>query len=186
MSNDGARRARLTVAFDPEVRDRAAFSSGVDAVDNFLRKTANKLSRADNLRTFVLATDDGNVIGYYSLNASEIDYAELPARYARTRPRHGVIPASFIAMIGVDQAYQGRGVGTALLVDCIARIGDAADLMGIAVVLLDVLDDGDPAALARRTRLYEEFGFRSLERNPSRLYLSLANVRAAIERQGYH
>ena len=186
MRGDGTRRGWLTVALDPELHDRAAFSSGVDAVDNFLRRTANKLSRADNLRTFVLAAEDGAVIGYYSLNASEIDYAELPAKYARTRPRHGMIPASFIAMIGVDQAYQGRGVGTALLVDCIARIADAADLMGIALVLLDVLDDGDQAALARRTRLYEEFGFRSLARDPTRLYLPLASVRASIERQRYH
>lgn len=35
---------------DPNKHDRAAFSFGVPQVDNFFRKTANKLSKAVNLR----------------------------------------------------------------------------------------------------------------------------------------
>lgn len=42
--------------FDPEKHDRTAFSCGVDQVDNYFRKTANKLQKAENVRVFVLST----------------------------------------------------------------------------------------------------------------------------------
>lgn len=39
---------------DPAKHDRAAFSCGITQVDNFFRRTANKLAKADNVRTFVM------------------------------------------------------------------------------------------------------------------------------------
>lgn len=170
--------------FDPARHDRAAFASGVDAVDNFLRKTANKLSRADNLRLYAMTDAAGALIGFYALNAHAIDYAELPTKYARTRPGHGSIPAAYISMIGVDAHHQGRGYGGDLLVDALTRIVQAADAIGIAVVILDVLDDGDPVQVARRKALYESYGFQSLPSRPLRLFLPLATVRQLIAHEG--
>ena len=166
--------------FDPDRHDRAAFASGVDAVDNFLKKTANKLARADNLRLYAMTDAAGALIGFYALNAHAIDYAELPGKYARTRPGHGNIPAAYISMIGVDARHQGRGYGGDLLVDALTRIVQAADAIGIAVVILDVLDDGDPVQVARRKALYEGYGFQPLPSRPLRLFLPLATVRQLI------
>lgn len=166
--------------FDPDRHDRAAFACGVDAVDNFLRKTANKLARADNLRLYAMTDPSGALIGFYALNAHAIDYAELPTNFARTRPGHGVIPAAYISMIGVDARHQGQGYGGDLLVDALTRIGQAADAIGIAVVILDVLDDGDAEQVARRKLLYESYGFQPLPSRPLRLFLPLAAVRQLI------
>jgi ribosomal protein S18 acetylase RimI-like enzyme len=167
-------------SFDPDRHDRAAFASGVDAVDNFLKKTANKLARADNLRLYAMTDAAAALIGFYALNAHAIDYAELPAKYARTRPGHGSIPAAYISMIGVDARHQGRGYGGDLLVDALTRIAQAADAIGIAVVILDVLDDGDPVQVARRKALYESYGFQPLPSRPLRLFLPLATVRQLL------
>lgn len=166
--------------FDPERHDRAAFACGVEAVDNFLKKTANKLARADNLRLYAMTDPSGALIGFYALNAHAIDYAELPPRYARTRPGHGSIPAAYISMIGVDARHQGHGYGGDLLVDALTRIAQAADAIGIAVVILDVLDDGDAEQVARRKLLYESYGFQPLPSRPLRLFLPLAAVRPLI------
>jgi ribosomal protein S18 acetylase RimI-like enzyme len=166
--------------FDPERHDRAAFACGVEAVDNFLKKTANKLARADNLRLYAMTDPSGALIGFYALNAHAIDYAELPSRYARTRPGHGSIPAAYISMIGVDARHQGHGYGGDLLVDALTRITQAADAIGIAVVILDVLDDGDAEQVARRKLLYESYGFQPLPSRPLRLFLPLAAVRQLI------
>ncbi len=166
--------------FDPERHDRAAFTCGVEAVDNFLRKTAGKLARADNLRLFVMRDPSDALVGFYALNAHAIDYAELPARHARTRPGHGAIPAAYISMIGVDARHQGRGYGGDLLVDALTRIAQAADAIGIAVVILDVLDDDDPVQVARRKALYESYGFQSLASRPLRLFLPLTTIRQLI------
>lgn len=165
---------------DPDRHDRAAFASGVDAVDNFLKKTANKLARADNLRLYAMTDAAAALIGFYALNAHAIDYSELPAKYARTRPGHGSIPAAYISMIGVDARHQGRGYGGDLLVDALTRIAQAADAIGIAVVILDVLDDGDPVQVARRKALYESYGFQPLPSRPLRLFLPLATVRQIL------
>ncbi len=163
--------------FDPERHDRAAFSRGVEQVDNFFQKTANKLAKADNVRLYVMVDAEGTVIGFYALNAHAVHFAELPAKFARTRPSHGSIPAAYISMIGRDQRFRGGGYGGDLLVDALRRIAIAADAIGVAVVMLDVLDCGDPDRVARRKALYESYGFQPLASNPLRMFLPVSVVR---------
>jgi ribosomal protein S18 acetylase RimI-like enzyme len=83
-------------------------------------------------------------------------------------------------MIGVDSRLQGQGYGGDLLVDCLARLAAAAQTLGIAVVMLDVLDCGDPAKLAKRKSLYISYGFAPLISNPLRLFLPMATVRTLL------
>lgn len=173
--------ANVIELLDPARHDRSTLTSGVAQVDNFLRQTAAKLARADNLQTFVMSDATGNLIGFYAINAHSIDYTMLPQRFARTRPEHGSIPAAYISMIGVDLRYQGRGHGSRLLLDALSRITEASQSLGIAVVLLDVLDCGDPTRVERRRALYLDFGFQSLPRQPLRLYLPMATVRRMLE-----
>jgi ribosomal protein S18 acetylase RimI-like enzyme len=167
--------------FDPERHDREDFSCGVEPLDNFVKRTANKLAKADNLRIFVMATADGPIIGFYALNAHAVSFTDLPPKFARTRPSHGNIPGAYISMIGVDQRFAGRGYGGDLLVDALKRIARAADALGIAVVMLDVLNDGDASLVARWKTLYEGYGFAPLPSNPLRLFLPLGAVRSLIE-----
>ncbi|WP_158969897.1 GNAT family N-acetyltransferase [Chachezhania sediminis] len=166
--------------FDPSRHDRKAFSCGVEQVDNYFQKTANKLAKADNVRLYVMVAADGAVIGFYALNAHAVDYGELPAKYARTRPAHGSIPAAYISMIGRDQKFRGGSYGGDLLVDALRRISAAADAIGVAVVMLDVLDCGDPERVARRKALYESYGFQSLPSNPLRMFMPVSVVRKLI------
>jgi hypothetical protein len=166
--------------FDPEKHDRAAFSCGVEQVDNYFQKTANKLAKADNVRLYVMVDSAGTVIGFYALNAHAVHFTELPAKFARTRPSHGNIPAAYISMIGRDQRFRGGGYGGDLLVDALRRIAVAADAIGVAVVMLDVLDCGDPDRVARRKTLYESYGFLSLASNPLRMFLPVSIVRKLI------
>ena len=149
-------------------------------VDNFLRRTAAKLTRANNLRTFVLTDANGTLIGFHALNAHTVSYPALPARFARDRPRHGDIPAAFIAMMGVDRRFQGRGYGGILLIDSFRRIVQAAESVGIAVVMLDVLDDGDVQLTERRRALYCSYGFAPLPSQPLRLFMPIGKVRERL------
>jgi hypothetical protein len=164
--------------FDPNKHDRAAFSCGVDQVDNFFKKTANKLAKADNLRVFIMVSPDGALVGFYALNAHAVDFSDLPAKFAKTRPGHGQIPAAYISMIGVDARFAGNGYGGDLLIDGLNRIARAADDLGIAVVMLDVLDCGNLEKVARRLKLYTSYGFLPLPSNPLRLFMPLDTVRA--------
>ncbi|MBB1248621.1 GNAT family N-acetyltransferase [Rhizobium sp. G21] len=165
---------------DPARHDRDGFSSGVMQVDNFLKKTANKLSQADNLRTYVMTEDGQTITGFYAINSHAIDYHDLPTRYARTRPGHGMIPAAFISMIGRDQRYYGKGYGGILLMDCLVRLTRVADQIGTAMVMLDVLDCGDLERTTRRMELYRSYGFMPLSAQPLRMYLPIATVRSML------
>ena len=166
--------------FDPDRHDRTAFSCGVEQVDNFFKKTANKLSKAGNSRVYVMTAPDGSVIGFYALNAHAVDYMDLPEKYARSRPAHGSIPAAFLSMIGVDQRYASQGFGGDLLVDALMRIARTSEDIGIAVVILDVLDDSNPDQLKRRKTLYAKYGFQSLPSNPLRMFLPVATIRKLL------
>ncbi len=181
---DSAAAAPFTIEpLDPARHDRAAFSCGVDQVDNFFRKTANKLTKADNVRVFVMVDQAGKLVGFHALNAHSVDYQDLPAKFAKTRPGHGTIPAAYISMIGVNAPFQGKGFGGDLLVDCLTRIAHAADNLGIAIVMLDILDCGEPKLVERRRALYQSYGFEPLPSNKLRLFLPMATVRALLDKK---
>ncbi len=160
--------------------DRAGFSCGVAAVDNFLHRTANKLSKADQMRVFVMTPDGRTIAGFYAINSHAVDYRDLPAALTRQRPNHGSIPAAFISMIGRDRRFHGQGLGGDLLVDCLLRLARISDEIGLAVVLLDVLDCGDPARTQRRASLYHDFGFQPLPSQPQRLFLPIGTARKLL------
>jgi ribosomal protein S18 acetylase RimI-like enzyme len=162
--------------FDPDRHDRAGFSSGVDSVDNFFKRTANKLASAGNIRLFVMTSLEGDLMGFYALNASAIDYTDLPAKYARTRPGHGSIPVAYISMVAVDQRYAGLGHGSELVADALKRIASAAENVGIALVVLDILDDGNATLVERRRALYQSYGFTPMPTKPLRLFLPVAAI----------
>lgn len=158
---------------DPDRHDRTAFSCGVDQVDNYFQRTANKLAKADNIRVYVMLSPDDALIGFYAINAHATD---LPPRLARTRPGHGLIPAAYLSMMGVDTRFAGRGYGKDLLMDALLRIHRLSREIGTAVVMLDILDCGDPEKLERRRALYVRLGFMPLQANPNRLYLPIATI----------
>lgn len=180
MANTEASK-RIIEPLDPNRHDRAAYSCGVGQVDNFFKKTANKLSKANNLRVYVMTDDDEKtVIGFYAINSHSVSYEELPERFARIRPGHGAIPAAYISMIGRDQRYKGGGYGADLLVDCLKRIAAIADQIGMAVVLLDVLECGDEEKTNRRAALYAGYGFQPLPSMPLRMFLPVGTIRSLL------
>lgn len=183
MTNSKANGKCIIEPLDPSRHDRAAFSCGVDQVDNFFKRTANKLARAGNIRVHVLTEQDRSIIGFYALNAHSIHYTDLPEKFSRDRPRHGTIPAAYISLIGVDRRYQGRGYGGDLLVDCLRRISGASQTIGLRVVLLDVLDCGAADEVERRVQLYRSYGFTSLPGHKLRMFLPLSDVEALIAEQ---
>ncbi|MGD9810906.1 MAG: GNAT family N-acetyltransferase [Sphingobium sp.] len=161
---------------DTKRHDRRGFSSGIAQVDNYFQKTANKLVKADNLRVYVMTKADGDLLGFYGLNAHKIDHVELPDSFARSRPGHGDIPAVYIPMIGVDARYQGQGFGGFLLADALRRILAASQMVGVSVALLDILDCGDPDRVARRRTLYLRYGFQALPDAELRLFMPVASI----------
>ncbi|WP_311789049.1 GNAT family N-acetyltransferase [Ferirhizobium litorale] len=166
---------------DASRHDRAAFTCGVEQVDNFFQKTANKLQKSDHFRVFVMTQNGGPVIGFYAINSHAVDYTELPKRFARDRSGHGSIPAAYISMIVRDSKFADAGYGRDLSIDCLTRIARMSDDIGTAIVMLDVLDCGDAERTERRVKLYKEYGFQPLPTNPMRMFIPFATIKKMLD-----
>ncbi|MDR0593028.1 MAG: GNAT family N-acetyltransferase [Bifidobacteriaceae bacterium] len=130
----------------------ATFACGNASLDQWLvrRAIANEARRAS--RTFVTAptSSPGAVVGYYTLAAGSVEHAGAPGRLRRNMP--DPIPAIVLARLAVDLDHQGRGLGSALLVDAAARAASAAQVIGAKTLLVHAVD-ADVGAF------YERLGF---------------------------
>jgi hypothetical protein len=84
----------------------AAFDSGADELDGWLRRFARMADTAGTARTYVLADGD-RVLGYYALTPAAVDRGDLSDRHAQGMPAHpiGVI---LLAGLAVDRPLQGQ------------------------------------------------------------------------------
>ena len=178
MLTDAAADAKFTIEpFEAKSQDRTAFFCGVPQIDNYLKLTAKKGSKADVVRIWVVLDDDRRTLGFYGINMHAVVAEDMPDELTKKAPRHGMLPAAFISMIGVDQTMQGKGLGSALLADALSRIGRVSDEIGTSAVLLDVFDCGELEIVARRKSYYKSFGFTPLPDQPLRMFMPIQTVR---------
>lgn len=168
----------IIAKFDKALHDRSAFSCGFAPIDNFLKSSLSDQVR-DGMVTAWLATVEGDhaVLGFYTLGAMAVRSNLGPKAWQRARVPD--VPVIYIRAVAVHEALQGKGLGTALVIDAIKRCVVIADQMGAAAIVLDVLRDDH---FERRFKFYADLGFQSLQDpdNPTRVYISMADVRATL------
>ena len=114
------------------------------------------------------------VIGFYSLAASAVERRRLPSRVARSMPEP--LPVILLGQLAVDTDYQGRGLGSALLIDALRRSYSAAQLIGVRAVTVQTVDQS-------AQEFYNRFGFRTFsDREPLMLVLRISEVRSFLQR----
>lgn len=151
----------------------AGFASGSPALDEHLVKHALANSQAGTARTFVATTDSHFVVGFYSLAAAQVIYADAPVRLQKGSPRHP-IPVVLLARLAVDRSRQGQGLGSALLKDAILRTLVASETVGIRALLVHAKDTAAKA-------FYERYAFEPLPGHPLNLCLLLKDARRFIK-----
>ena len=94
--------------------DISRFSSGVPALDAWLHRKARPNEAKGGARTYV-ACDGDRVAGFYSLAASSVERLRVSSRVGRNMPEP--IPVILLGQLAVDTDYQGRRLGSDLLID---------------------------------------------------------------------
>lgn len=150
----------------------AAFDCGALALDQFLSRHALGNHQSGTAKTYVATTDSLIVVGYYSLAASQILYADAPTRLQKGAPRHPV-PVVLLARLAVDRAWQRKGLGAGLLKDAIIRVLTAAEGVGVRALLVHAKDEAAKA-------FYERYDFASLPGYPMHLVLLLKDARRIV------
>jgi GNAT superfamily N-acetyltransferase len=87
--------------------------------------------------------------------------------------RHFPIRICLIARLAVDQRWQGRGLGSAVLRDALRRTLGAAAEIGIRAVLVDAIDENAAA-------FYRSYGFERASADGRTLMVPIAAVRSQL------
>ena len=143
------------------------FDCGVEALNIYLARFALANQSAGGASTYVAAVGE-EVAGYFSLATAQVEYADAPERLRKGLARHP-IPVILLARLGVDRAWQGKGLGAALLLDALRRTLNAADIVGVRAIMVHAKDEG-----ARR--FYEHFDFDPSPIEPLHLFLLVKEI----------
>ena len=167
----------MAIAIEPLGRqhDRAAFSCGQPALDDWFRRRAGQDEKRNVARVFVAVDDEHGVVGFYSLSSFTLAIEDLPQDISRKLPRYDAIPAALIGRLGRDQRARGLGLGELLLADAVRRILSASQSLAVFAIIVDAKDDH---AIA----FYENFGFRRFPTRPGRLFLLTSTAAQALAR----
>lgn len=149
--------------------DASSFDCGSEPLNRFLKLHALQSQRAGISQTYV-AEAGAKIVGYHTLVVGQIAHDGAPERLAKGVPRHPV-PVIILARLAVERAWQGKGLGAALVVDAMRRVLQAADIAGVRAMVVHAKDE-------TAQRFYEHLGFEQFPDKPLTLYRLLKDVRA--------
>jgi GNAT superfamily N-acetyltransferase len=155
--------------------DRAAFSCGVAALDDWFHLRAGQDEKRNVARVFVAIDDQYGIIGFYSLSSFTLSIVDLPPKEATRLPRYDVIPAALIGRLARDERVRGQGVGDLLLADAVRRVIGASGSLAVFAIVVEAIDE-------KAAAFYRDFGFTSFPNRPLRLFMSMAEAAKAISR----
>jgi GNAT superfamily N-acetyltransferase len=149
-----------------DIHELNDFFSGVDSLDDWLKRRARPNQVSGASRSFVAAADR-KVVGYYALASGAIAAASSAGRFRRNMP--DPIPVAVLGRLAVDRSQQGRGLGRALFRDCALRVAQAADTIGIRGIIVHAISDQAKA-------FYQALGFDPSPAEPMTLMVTLADI----------
>jgi GNAT superfamily N-acetyltransferase len=142
------------------------FCSGIDPLDDWLKRRARHNEAEGGARTYVLCAGR-QVVGYYSLAASSLIQVAATGRFRRNMP--DPVPVVLLGRLAIDRTWQGKGLGGDLLRDAVLRIMSAGATIGVRALLVHAIS---PEAKA----FYEKHGFRPSPIDPMTLMITMAEA----------
>lgn len=121
-----------------EHHNLSEFNSGVAQLDDWLKRRARSNQATGASRTFVVC-EGSRVVAYYALASGAVKLPEAPGRFRRNMP--DPIPVAILGRLAVDENWQGRSLGTALVRDAGLRLLNAAETLGIRGLLVHAISD---------------------------------------------
>jgi GNAT superfamily N-acetyltransferase len=152
-----------------EAHDGSTFDSGEPVLDEWLRRRAwNNLLTAASRTYVVRPTGSARIVAYYALSMGQILADEATGAIRRNMPKF--IPAVVLGRLAIDRAWQGKGLGRALLVDAVRRSLRASAEVSARLIVVHAIS---PAAEA----FYLHYGFSRLPVETPTLALDLVKLR---------
>ena len=161
----------LKTIYEVEEKKLELFSCGNPDLDKFLRKYALVNDQNGYGKTFLLE-DGGQLVGFFTLCSSSINFEEFPVNNAHLLPRYPS-PCIRIARLAVQKELQGKGYGRELLRQAFLRILNVATTVGVRLIVVDAKESSKS--------FYEKYGFAHLKSNKLTYYLLLDTLVEALK-----
>lgn len=123
-----------------------AFRCAEPELERWLKRRALRNQREGASRTFVVC-EGARVVGYYALAAGSVLHAQAAGAIRRNMPEP--IPVIVLGRLAVDADWSGRGIGSGLLKDAVARSLRLAEDLGVRALLCHAINDGAKAFYLR-------------------------------------
>ncbi|WP_310386444.1 GNAT family N-acetyltransferase [Roseateles sp.] len=140
------------------------FDCGETMLDDWLKRRAISNQFSGTSRTFVVADQDGRVVGYYAVAAGAVAHQLASSAVRRNMP--DPVPVLVLARLAVDRRAQGIQLGGALLQDAVKRALAVAENAGVRALLVHALHE-------RAGAFYAHYGFQPSPVHPLTLMLRL-------------
>jgi GNAT superfamily N-acetyltransferase len=151
--------------------DLQPFDCGQEDLNHWFRKFALQGQATNSSQTY-LGLDGGQIVGFYSLAAGQIEISEAPTRLLKGIARQPV-PVMLLARLAVHKDWQKKGVGRALLRDAVLRTLQAAEIAGIRALVVHAKDEAAKS-------YYSQFNFVESTTDPFHLCALLKDLRACL------
>ena len=99
--------------------------------------------------------------------------SRLPLRRTRSSHTPDPVPVAVLGRLAIEQGYQGKGLGRALVKDALSRVAQAADIIGIRGIVVHAIS---PEAKAFDLAV----GLEASRLHPMTLMATLADVQSLL------
>lgn len=154
---------------DANVHDRQSFTCGITELDDYLQRFAVQQSKKGLavVRVLVDTAAPQTILGFYSLNAAQVDAVQLDEKKQKKLPRYPV-PCFRLGRLATHSAHQGKGLGRLLIGCAVKRCLEAHQHVAAYALLVD-------AKNADAQAFYAHYGFTSCQDTPLTMYLPLGS-----------
>ena len=149
--------------------DKAEFSCGKELPDNYIRHQARQDMKKKVAVCFVLADNNKQIKGYFTLSNSSIPRSLLPEFISKSLPKYEDLPVTMLGRLDVDIRFQGMGIGSLLLFDALKRCYETSSKsVASMAVVVDPIDQ-------EATDFYSKYGFILLP-DSKRMFLPMSTI----------
>jgi GNAT superfamily N-acetyltransferase len=136
------------------VQDRLGFKCGVESLDRYLKEQASQDVRrkANAVFVFVKESEPERICGYFTLCAGSLPPGTVPDAAKKFLPRYPAVSCTLLGRLAIDAAFQGQGIGGALLAEALRHAFENAAFVGSSMVVVDAFDE-------RAASFYQAHGF---------------------------
>jgi GNAT superfamily N-acetyltransferase len=136
-----------------KARVRNNFECGRRPIDAWYKNKAKKCAERLEFAVFeAILSQNRSVVGYYALQVGSESLSALENQPDDYTKNYTAFPAVHLALLGVHNKFQRKGIGTALLSDVFDRVVKISEHAGFYALTLQSLD-------INSTRFYEDLGF---------------------------